>query len=69
MKQTVREHWDKVYSDTEDDKLGWFEEFPAPAVELLEQCSLNKNDTIIIVGAGTSSFVNYAIEQNYEKLL
>ena len=69
MNQTVKEHWDKVYSRTDDNKTGWYEESPVPAVELLMECSLNNNDRILIVGAGTTSFVNYLVEQNYIILL
>jgi cyclopropane fatty-acyl-phospholipid synthase-like methyltransferase len=65
----MKEHWDEVYTETDDNKTGWFEEFPAPAVELLNECKLDKGDAIFIAGAGTSSFVDYLTEQNYTNII
>lgn len=65
----VKEHWDKVYSGTDDNKLSWYEEFPAPVVDILNKCSLNKNECILIAGAGTSTFVNYLAQEGYNNII
>lgn len=63
------EHWDKVYSGTEDNKLSWYEEFPAPAVDMLNSCELSLNDIILIAGAGTSTIVKYLITNGFKDII
>lgn len=65
----MKEHWDKVYNSTDDNKLSWYEEFPAPAVDMLSKCNLDKNDNILIAGAGTSTIVNYLALEGYTKII
>lgn len=65
----MKEYWDKIYSDTENSNTSWYEEFPAPAVEILKECVLDKNDKILIAGAGISSFVNYLADEGYKNII
>jgi SAM-dependent methyltransferase len=65
----MNEHWDKVYSSTEDNKLSWYEEFPAPAVDMLKYCKLESNDSILIAGAGTSTIVNYLAREGFTDII
>ncbi|MEO8514666.1 MAG: class I SAM-dependent methyltransferase, partial [Ignavibacteria bacterium] len=65
----MKEHWDKVYSGTDDDKLSWYEEFPAPAVDMLNLCRLEKNGSILIAGAGTSTIVKYLAEEGFRNII
>ena len=37
-----KEHWDKVYSNAELNKLGWYEETPQPSVKLIENVILKR---------------------------
>jgi SAM-dependent methyltransferase len=64
----MKEHWDRIYTDTEDNRLSWYEEFPAPAVKMLSECRLQKDEAILIAGAGTSTFVNYLAEKGFTKI-
>jgi len=66
---SVKEHWDKVYSETEDEKLSWYEEFPAPAVKMLNSCKITKNESILIAGAGTSTIVKYLATEGFTGIL
>ncbi len=65
----MKADWDKIYSEKEDTELSWYEEFPAPAVEMLNKCSLQINDSIFIAGAGTSTIVNYLIDNKYSNII
>ncbi len=51
------EHWNSIYSNTEDSKLGWYEEDAAQTLKLLNQVPAWKGSTIFIPGAGTSVLV------------
>ncbi len=42
-KINYKEHWDKIYSKSEIEKLGWYEESPKPSLALIEKCKLNKD--------------------------
>lgn len=65
----LKDNWDKIYSEKEDTELSWYEEFPAPAVEMLNKCSLQKDDIIFIAGAGTSTILNYMIDNDFSNII
>ena len=49
-----KNHWDKVYSKNDLDKLGWYEETPQPSLDLINSCNLNKDAAILDVGSEVS---------------
>ncbi|MCK5876968.1 MAG: methyltransferase domain-containing protein [Candidatus Marithrix sp.] len=53
MKST-NAHWDKIFSDTEDEKLGWYEKDVSQTLKLLNKITAWEQSTIFISGAGTS---------------
>ena len=46
IEKEPQQHWDKVYTETESNKLGWYEVFPLQAAQLLGECNLNKSDAL-----------------------
>ena len=58
----LKSHWNKVYRNTDEEKLGWYEEKPLPSIELIHKTGISKNDKILIVGAGTSNLIDWLIE-------
>ena len=38
-----KNHWDKVYSGNEINKLGWYEETPLLSLDLIKSCNLKKD--------------------------
>ncbi|MBI2659852.1 methyltransferase domain-containing protein [Candidatus Woesearchaeota archaeon] len=65
----MKGHWEKTYGSNEVAKLGWYEESPAKCLELFEKCALNKNDTIIDVGCGASSFIDNLLSRRFTNLI
>ena len=61
MNDTIKEHWDKVYSSNDTKKLGWYEEIPGPSIKLLTKCNLDKDAAIFDVGAGATTLIDYLI--------
>ncbi|MEW5802281.1 MAG: class I SAM-dependent methyltransferase [bacterium] len=51
------EHWDKIFSGTEDSKLGWYEKDPSKLFELLNLIPGWDNSTIFVPGVGTSLLI------------
>ncbi len=64
-----KSHWDKVYTKGEIKKLGWYEENPQPSIRLIEKCNLNKEASILNVGAGATMLIDYFLNQNYSNLI
>ncbi len=62
MNNSMREHWNDVYSSKDVNQLGWYEKTPTPCLELLSKCNATKDMTILDVGTGASPFM-IAIEE------
>ncbi len=62
-------YWNQIYSDKEVDKLGWHEENPEPSISLIKKCNINKNSTILNVGAGATTLVDELLKIGYKNLI
>ena len=51
------DHWNRIYRETDEHRLGWYEDDPSPTLDLLEQVSGWRDSTIFLPGAGTSQLV------------
>ncbi len=69
MDSLVKEHWNKIYSSRDVDKLSWYEEVPEPSIRLLSRCHLNKDEFVLDVGAGASTFIDYLINQGFSNII
>ena len=63
-----KSHWDSVYSKSETNKLGWYEENPLPSLQLIKKCNLTKSAKILDVGSGTTTLLNKLAKEGYEKI-
>lgn len=69
MNNSMKEHWNKIYSSKEITKLGWYEEISGPSIKLISKCQINKDDLILDVGVGASTLIDYLIEQGYKNII
>ncbi len=69
MNNSMKEHWNDIYTWLETDELGWYEEIPEPSIKLLSKCRINKDESILDVGAGASTFIDYLVNQGYENII
>ncbi len=51
------EHWDNIFSKTEDAKLGWFEKDTSQTFKLLGEIPDLEKATVFLPGAGTSILI------------
>lgn len=65
----MKEHWNKIYSSRDVDKLSWYEEIPEPSIKLLSKCHINKDEFVLDVGAGASTFIDYLINQGFSNVI
>ncbi|HMB45030.1 MAG TPA: class I SAM-dependent methyltransferase [Candidatus Methanoperedens sp.] len=69
MNISMKEHWDEIYEALDVDELTWYEEMPEPSIKLLSKSHITKDETILDVGAGASTFVDYLINQGFKNII
>jgi 2-polyprenyl-3-methyl-5-hydroxy-6-metoxy-1,4-benzoquinol methylase len=65
----IREHWDNIFSKTEDTKLGWYEKDTAQTFKLLHEIPDCEKATIFLPGAGTSMLIEDLISKGTKLIL
>ncbi len=65
----LREHWNKAYLNSADDKLGWYEEFPQESICMVEKCNLSPDSVILNVGAGTTTLIEFLLLMGYRNII
>ena len=69
MTATDREaHWQNVYATKSEKEVSWFQENPAPSLELIAATGLSHDAAIIDVGGGTSRLVDGLLDQGFRRL-
>lgn len=69
MDSLIKEQWSKIQSARDVDKLSWYEEIPEPSIRLLSKCHINKDEFVLDVGAGASTFIDYLINQGFSNII
>jgi ubiquinone/menaquinone biosynthesis C-methylase UbiE len=69
MNDSMKEHWNEIYEALDADELTWYEEIPKPSIKLLSECHINKDESILDVGAGASTFIDYLINQGFSNII
>ncbi|VAX24436.1 hypothetical protein MNBD_IGNAVI01-346 [hydrothermal vent metagenome] len=64
-----KEHWDKTYSNSHEDKLGWYETDLTPTLEMIDKTGLPKSARILNVGAGSSTLIDELLNLEYSNVL
>jgi SAM-dependent methyltransferase len=61
-------HWEKVYTTKGESEVSWFQETPAPSLELIELVGARQTSAIIDIGGGASRLVDNLVSRGYEDL-
>ncbi len=69
MNGSMKEHWDEIYEALDADELTWYEEIPEPSIMLLSRCHIKKDESILDVGAGASTFIDYLVNQGFSNII
>jgi SAM-dependent methyltransferase len=59
-------HWENVYTTKRENEVSWFQQSPAPSLDLIVQAGAVSNSAIIDIGGGASRLVDNLIEQGFE---
>jgi len=67
-KVDFKKHWNEAYQKSPVTNLGWYEENPAPSIELIEACRLPKDALIFNAGAGATTLISELLAKGYENI-
>ena len=67
MKPT-KDHWKDIYNKKTPNELSWFQKQPTKSLEFIEASGLNKDASIIDVGGGESTLVDYLLDEGYRNI-
>lgn len=61
-----RTHWENVYTTKGENEVSWFQQSPAPSLELIAQTGPTNKSAIIDIGGGASRLVDHLVAQGFE---
>ncbi|NOY95512.1 MAG: class I SAM-dependent methyltransferase [Chlorobi bacterium] len=67
--KNLKEHWDNVYKNSPEEKLGWYETDLSPTLSLISKTDLNKTARILNVGAGSTTLIDELLNIGYPNLI
>lgn len=65
----LNEHWDNIFENTKDEKLGWYEDDVNQTLKFFDFIDDFKELSIFITGAGTSLLVDNFVGKTKELIL
>ena len=65
----LKAHWNKVYSKSPEEKLGWYETDLSPSLNLISEAQAHPADRILIVGAGSTRLVDELSKKGFLNLI
>jgi SAM-dependent methyltransferase len=61
-------HWENVYTTKGEKEVSWFQESPAPSLELIALAGLSADASIIDIGGGASRLVDALVDRNVRQV-
>lgn len=59
------DHWGRVYRTKGEDEVSWFQETPAPSLEMIRTAGLGPASSVLDVGGGASRLVDALLLDGY----
>jgi trans-aconitate methyltransferase len=59
-------HWDEVYTSKDENEVSWFQESPAPSLEIIALTSAKPTSAVIDIGGGSSRLVDALLDMNFQ---
>src|ERR1700753_2361115 len=63
-----RDHWEGIYTNKGENEVSWFQENPAPSLELIAQVGAMPGSAIIDIGGGASRLVDNLVQRGFENV-
>jgi len=64
--ESRRIHWEKVYAGKRENEVSWFQENPAPSLDLIAKAGATAASALIDVGGGASRLIDALIENGFQ---
>lgn len=61
-------HWENVYSTKRENEVSWFQEDPAPSLELIDVSKPALDSAIVDIGGGASRLVDALVAQRFRNV-
>jgi trans-aconitate methyltransferase len=61
-------HWEQAYRTKAETQVSWFQNDPAPSLELIALCAAGRSAAVIDIGAGASRLVDRLLDEGYEDI-
>jgi SAM-dependent methyltransferase len=61
-------HWQDVYTNKAENEVSWFQESPAPSIELIMQIGAAHTCPVIDIGGGASRLVDDLIDKGFDDI-
>lgn len=61
-------HWNGIYAAKGEAKVSWFQETPAPSLDLIALIGATRRSAIIDIGGGASRLVDCLVARDYQDL-
>lgn len=59
-------HWQNVYTSKREHDVSWFEESPAPSLDMLDMAGAGPSSAVIDIGGGASRLVDALVRRGYQ---
>jgi SAM-dependent methyltransferase len=66
MQSDRQAHWEDVYTKKGENEVSWFQENPAPSLQLIAQAGATHASAIIDIDGGASRLVDYLVDGGFE---
>jgi SAM-dependent methyltransferase len=68
QRESRQAHWEGVYTKKGENEVSWFQENPAPSLELIAQVGATPASAIIDIGGGASRLVDNLTDRDFENV-
>lgn len=63
-----KSHWERVYQTAEAGQVSWTQKIPMTSLRFIQGFHLPKTASIIDIGGGDSTFVDFLLEEGFENI-
>ena len=68
MNNDLKNHWENIYSNKDENEVSWFQTVPKTSHQLIKKLNLESNDNIIDIGSGRSRILKILIDEGFNNI-
>ena len=68
MNNDLKNHWENIYSNKDENEVSWFQTVPKTSHQLIKKLNLESNDNIIDIGSGRSRILKILIDDGFNNI-